>query len=112
MSDPHCIKFDETDLNAEETQPLAIGRPSKAIENTIDSPGDDGETTVDNGSSDEKSVNKEPLEEVNNNENGLIHAPDRSDHTKSLLACELSRLSIEGQISVEWQMSRGQGHGN
>ena len=70
------------DLNAEETQLLAIGHPSKAIENTIDSPGDNGETTVDNGSSDEESVNKKPLEEVNNNENGLIHAPDRSDHAK------------------------------
>ena len=96
-SGPSRVKFDETDPNAEETQPLAIGRPPKAIKNANDSPGDDGETTVDNGSSDEESVNEEPSEEVNNGENVLIHAPDRSDREKSLSTRELSRSSVEGQ---------------
>ena len=111
-SGPSHIKFDETDPNAEETQPLAIGRPPKAIENANDSPGDDGETTIDNGSSDEESINEELSEEVNNNKNALIHAPDRSDCEKSLSARELSRSSVEGQVSIERQVSRGQGHGS
>ena len=111
-SSPSRIKFDETDPNAEETQPLAIGRPPKAIENANDSPGDNGETTVDDGSSDEESVNEEPSEEVNNGENALIHAPDRSDCEKSPSARELSRSNVEGQVSIERQVSRGQGHGN
>ena len=75
-SGPSHVNFDETDPNAEETQPLAIGRPPKAIENTNDSPGDNGETTLDDGSSNEESINKEPSEEVNNGENVLIHTPD------------------------------------
>ena len=111
-SGPSRIKFDETDPNTEETQPLAIGLPPKAIENANDSPGDDGETTIDNGSSDEESVNEELSEEVNNDENVLIHAPDRSDREKSLSAHELSRSSVEGQVSIERQVSRGQGHGS
>ena len=111
-SGPSHVNFDETDPNAEETQPLAIGHPPKAIKNANDSPGDDGETTIDNGSSDEESVNEELSEEVNNNENVLIHAPDQSDREKSLSTRELSRSNVEGQVSIEWQVSRGQGHGN
>ena len=112
VSSPSCVKFDKTDPNAEETQLLAIGCPPKAIENANDSPGDNGETTIDNGSSNEESVNEEPLEEVNNGKNVLIHTPDRSDHEKSPSARELSRSNVEGQVSIEWQVSRGQGHGN
>ena len=111
-SGPSRVKFDETDPNAEETQPLAIRRPPKAIKNANDSPGDNGETTVDDGSSNEESVNEEPSEEVNNDENVLIHAPDRSDHEKSPSTHELSWSNIEGQVSIERQVSRGQGHGN
>ena len=111
-SSPSRVNFDETDPNAEETQPLAIRRPPKAIENANDSPGDNGETTLDNGSSNEESVNEEPSEEVNNSKNALIHAPDRSDREESLSACELSHSSVEGQVSIERQVSRGQGHGS
>ena len=94
-SGPSHVKFDEMDPNTEETQPLAIGCPPKAIENTNDLPGDNGETTVDNGSSDEESINEEPSEEVNNGENVLTHAPDRFDHEKSPSARELSRSNID-----------------
>ena len=111
-SGPSHVKFDETDPNAEETQPLAIGRPPKAIENANDSPGDNGETTIDDGSSDEESINEEPSEEVNNDKNALIHAPNQSDHEKLPSARELSCSNVEGQVSIEWQVSRGQGHRN
>ena len=108
---PTHVKIDDSNLNVEETKWSAAGMVPEAIGGNQDIPDEDDKTTKGDQPPDGVSVNGEPSERVSNDENALVHAPDRSDHARSPPDVELHCQIANVEVPVERQVSRVQWQG-